>query len=116
ITWTKHDEPVFEGGVDWDGGSVGNPQVVRSADGYTMVYRTEGGGFGFGLARSPDGTTWEPSSANPVMTEDRSPSGEPFWQSEATVIDEEIRWWLEVGFGSGTTDLYAYRLDVDDAW
>lgn len=116
ISWTKRAQPVFEGEQPWDGGSVGNPQVARTADGYVMVYRTEGGGFGFGLARSPDGTIWEASPANPVMDEGRSPSSEPFWQSEAVVIDDELRWWLEVGFGSATTELYAYRLDVDEAW
>jgi hypothetical protein len=50
------------------------------------------------------------------MDEDRSPGGAPFFQSEAVAIGGELRWWLEVGFGSGTTDLYAYRLDLDAAW
>jgi predicted GH43/DUF377 family glycosyl hydrolase len=116
ITWTKRDEPVFEGAETWDGGSVGNPQVVRMPDGLMMAFRTEAGSFGFGLARSTDGTTWEPSTANPVMTQDRSPDGAPFWQSEAVAIDDELRWWLEVGYGYDSTELYAYRLDVDEAW
>lgn len=115
-SWTKHDGPVFEGMHRWDGGSVGNPQVVGTTDGLVIAYRTEAGGFAFGLARSPDGVVWEPSDANPIMTEERSPNGEPFWQSEAAVIDGEMRWWLEVGFGSDSTDLYAYRLDLSAAW
>jgi hypothetical protein len=115
-SWRKHDGPVLEGGFEWDGGSVGNPQAVDTRDGLVMAYRSQAGGSAFGLARSGDGTTWDPSDANPIMTEDRTPNGEPFWQSEATLIDGEIRWWLEVGFGSGTTDLYAYRLDVATAW
>jgi predicted GH43/DUF377 family glycosyl hydrolase len=116
VSWRRRPDPVFSGGQGWDGGSVGDPQVVETTDGFVMAYRTESGGFGFGLARSADGISWEPSSVNPIMSEDRSPDGEPFWQSEATVIDGEVRWWLEVGFGSGTTDLYAYRLDLDAAW
>jgi predicted GH43/DUF377 family glycosyl hydrolase len=116
ISWTKREEPVFEGTEEWDGGTVGNPQVVRTPEGLVMAFRTEAGSFGFGLARSPDGTTWEPSVANPVMTQDRSPDGAPFWQSEAVVLDGELRWWLEVGYGYDTSELYAYRLDVDEAW
>ena len=117
ITWTMPDAPVFEGTQEWDGGSVGNPQVVSTADGHVMVYRTEAaGGFGFGLARSADGTRWEPSAANPIMDEDRAPNGAQLWQSEAVTIGGELRWWLEVGLGSGTTNLYAYRLDTDAAW
>jgi predicted GH43/DUF377 family glycosyl hydrolase len=115
VTWTRRDGPVFEGAQEWDGGSVGNPQVVSTADGYTMVYRTESG-FGFGLARSADGTSWEASTTNPFMDEDRSPNGAQLWQSEAAVVGGELRWWLEVGLGSGTTNLYAYRLDTDAAW
>ena len=98
------------------GRTLAKAKVVRTDDGFLMVFRTEAGAFGFGLARSPDGTTWEPSEANPVMDEDRSPSGEPFWQSEAVVIDDEVRWWLEVGYATGTTELYAFRLDVNEAW
>jgi predicted GH43/DUF377 family glycosyl hydrolase len=116
VSWTKRAEPVFEGGAPWDGGSVGNPQVVSTPDGYVMTYRTEAGGFGFGVARSSDGLTWQPSAANPIMTEDRSPRGEPFWQSEAAVIGDEVRWWLEVGFGSASTRLFAFRLDLAAAW
>lgn len=116
ITWTKRADPVLEGRGGWDGGSIGNPQVVDTPNGSVMVYRTEAGGFAFGLARSSDGIAWEPSDVNPIMTEDRSPNGEPFWQSEAVLIGDEIRWWLEVGFGSGSTDLYAYRLDLSAAW
>jgi hypothetical protein len=115
-SWTKHDGPVFEGVDEWDGGSVGNPQVVETSDGLVMAYRTEAGGFAFGLARSSDGVAWETSEQNPIMTEDRSPKGEPFWQSEAAVIGGEVRWWLEVGIGSDSTDLYAYRLDLSAAW
>jgi predicted GH43/DUF377 family glycosyl hydrolase len=117
VTWSRGDGPVFEGAQEWDGGSVGNPQVVSTADGLLMVYRTEAaGGFGFGLARSADGASWVPSDANPIMDEDRSPNGAQLWQSEAVMVGGELRWWLEVGFGSGTTNLYAYRLDTDAAW
>ena len=116
VTWTKQPGPVFEGGQEWDGGSVGNPQVVATSGGLVMAYRTEAGSFGFGLARSDDGTNWEPSEANPIMSEDRSPGGEPFWQSEATFVGGELRWWLEVGFASDSTHLYAYRIDLDEAW
>src|SRR5262245_56385473 len=48
VSWTKRPDPVFSGGQDWDGGSVGDPQVVETADGLVMAYRTEAGGFGFG--------------------------------------------------------------------
>jgi hypothetical protein len=50
------------------------------------------------------------------MDENRSPNGAQLWQSEAAVVDGELRWWLEVGLGSGTTNLYAFRLDTDAAW
>ena len=115
-SWTKHDGPVFEGANEWDGGSIGNPQVVATTDGLLMAYRTQAGRFAFGLARSADGVTWETSEENPIMTEARAPKGEPFWQSEVALIDGEVRWWLEVGFGSDSTDLYAYRLDLSAAW
>jgi predicted GH43/DUF377 family glycosyl hydrolase len=116
VTWTKRVDPVFEGRDEWDGGSIGNPQVVETTDGLVMAYRTEAGGSAFGLARSPDGFVWEPSGLNPIMTEDLSPRGQPFFQSEASVIDGDVRWWLEVGFGSDSTDLYAYRLSLAAAW
>ena len=87
ITWTKYDDPettgrryedsdpVLKVGQDsaWDATNVSNPQVLRTAENWLMVYR---GSFneslgartpGVGFAASPEGIHWERFEGNPVF-------------------------------------------------
>ena len=41
--------------------------------------------------------TWTAWPANPLLTESTSPGGQQIWQSELVAIDDELRWFLEVG-------------------
>ncbi len=70
-TWTKHPaSPVIETGSEgtWESLHVWYPKVVKVEKTFYMIY---GGYDGIiaqvGVARSPDGITWEKYSGNPVV-------------------------------------------------
>jgi hypothetical protein len=74
VNWTRDPSgPVLNHGDadDWDSQRVESPSVVRTDDGYAMLYHGIGNrdGFAIGLATSNDGnlSTWERHPANPVL-------------------------------------------------
>lgn len=76
-----------------------------------MLYRTPGGLFRAGLAESTDGVAWEPVGTDPLITQERTPGNNQFWQYDLLEVDG-IDWiFLEVGPGSLNTDIYAYTID-----
>jgi predicted GH43/DUF377 family glycosyl hydrolase len=72
LTWERYGDPVLEPGArdDWNPQITHRPRVIRTPDGYVMVYRsyTEfGNNAGYGIATSADGVTWAHHPANPVL-------------------------------------------------
>jgi hypothetical protein len=65
--WAVDPEPVLAPGKsgEWDAGNVGNVDVIRTDDGYSMYYA---GAQGIGLATSPDGIVWTKYD-DPAMSE-----------------------------------------------
>jgi hypothetical protein len=71
--WTADPEPVLRRGTSgaWDSGAVDFPAVLRTGEGYLMLYQggrpTNVAAGWIGLATSPDGATWtkhdDPSTA-----------------------------------------------------
>ena len=132
IHWTKHDDPsttepefaesdpVLTTSADgWDSVRVIDPNVVRTSDGWTMVYLvTTGGGkfsagtYSFGVATSTDGTHWEKSRQNPVL----SNKNHNFWSASylVTMLHVEDTFYLYFDFASTKTkgtvvDLATYQ-------
>jgi hypothetical protein len=72
--WVADPDPVLEHGETdaWDDGVVDWPSVIRTDDGYLMLYNASGEGdlerSAIGLARSADGIAWERAVENPVVT------------------------------------------------
>jgi sugar lactone lactonase YvrE len=54
---------------EWDDGGAARGRVVRSPDGYVMVYRTPARlrGYTYGLAVSADGVHWAKIADNPIL-------------------------------------------------
>jgi beta-1,2-mannobiose phosphorylase / 1,2-beta-oligomannan phosphorylase len=81
VHWTKHlANPVLDVGVEgaWDSALVGEPRILKTNDGFQMVYvgqdgTREGGGispfygYSLGVANSTDGITWIKNELNPVI-------------------------------------------------
>ena len=88
IHWTKYNDPKTNdpafaesdpvlkiSSSGWDSTRVIDPNVIKTSDGWTMIYlATNGTGkfagpeFAFGSASSPDGIHWNKSSQNPVLS------------------------------------------------
>ena len=73
INWTRHGDPVLEAGEAWETQNVDRPRVVKSPDGWVMIY--QGGSFveRRGLAISEDGIRWQKYPSNPILTSDVFP-------------------------------------------
>jgi len=88
IHWTKYDDPatnepafmesdpVLKGSEDsWDARRVIDPNVIKTPDGWTMIYLSANGSgkfsgfeFSFGVATGQDGIHWKKSGQNPVLS------------------------------------------------
>ncbi len=90
VQWTKYDDPdtgglqfadsdpVFGLGArgEWDGYRVFQPHVVRTADGYLMLYKANiqiGRAEAYGFAFSADGVQWTRYGGNPIIDEKTYP-------------------------------------------
>lgn len=119
--WVKHDDlatqdapfsasdPVIIGTGDWDRGSVGNPDVETTDEGYVLVFDVFARFQAYGLATSGDGVNWD-VAAEPFLTREKAPEGQRFWQSELVRIGSDLRFYLEVGPGAGPTNVYAFDM------
>ncbi len=114
ITWTKREKPVLVGSQEWDHGSVSEPEVVATDDGWAMVYRTAARrGFGLGLATSQDGLTWTPWDGNPILDSFTAPSSS-FYQAALLGWEGELRYFLEGTSEGGGTSVFAMELTLPD--
>lgn len=123
IDWVKHDDPttgeapfsasdpVITGTGDWDRGSIGNPDVETSHEGYVLVFDVFARFQAYGLATSSDGVNWN-AAPEPFLTREIAPDGQRFWQSELIRIGSGHQFYLEVGPGAGPTRVYAFDMSL----
>ena len=108
VTWTKHDGPILIPTADWEGGQLDRPRVQRIDNGYAMVYagRTLSNR---GMAWSTDGVEgWTRVGDAPVITADDFPIDGKTWDTALLWDGTTLRYYMEIGLGSGstTTDIY----------
>ena len=124
ISWTKYDnafttaplyaesDPILQPGSegDWDASGVSRGRVVKSEDGYVMIFRTpaSGSGFIYGIAISHDGIEWHKYSENPILSgQDISDAGSLFFPT--FVYHDNTYYFFIEGF-SGTSRIYLLTL------
>ena len=125
IVWEKYDDPttteapyaesdpILLPEADWEVSWLGRPEVVQTGTGWVMLY--EGGGNSkTGIATSADGLNWVRSPNNPVLTLDNSVNGDTFFQGELHYHDGTYRYYLEIGPGAQSTDIYLWEFDAID--
>jgi predicted GH43/DUF377 family glycosyl hydrolase len=118
INWTKYDnpetmeeqfaesDPIFVKGEDWEYNKVDRPRVVKSPDGWVMIYQAGISVEMRGLALSNDGIHWEKYSANPIFTKDVFPiPNAKTWDTNLLYHDGTYYYFMELGTLNGT-DLY----------
>ena len=124
IHWTKYNDeatteasfvesdPVFQLGETgaWDSGTVHQPRVFQTADGWVMIYRgVERGSSGptmkLGIATSSDGISWERSARNPVFEPSEVSGARQFYFANAVLLENTFFVFVEVGFGR-ITEIY----------
>jgi ADP-ribose pyrophosphatase YjhB (NUDIX family)/predicted GH43/DUF377 family glycosyl hydrolase len=127
VHWTKHpNNPVLDVGLDgaWDDTLVGEPRVLRTADGFYMIYAgfdgtQEGGkfspfyGYGLGAATSGDGISWEKRGDAPML----SLSGQEFgmlWHGGVFEQGQYITYYSLGSTRGGRTGTRIYRATSPD--
>lgn len=127
IHWTKHPgNPVLSVGADgdWDDTLVGEPRVLRTADGFYMIFvgfdGTQSGGkfspfygYGLGAAISSDGLDWEKLSGDPML----SLAGQEFGMLWHGGVFEQAQYVTYYSLGStrgGRTGTRIYRATSPD--
>ena len=105
-------DPVLQPGDsdDWDSRSASRGRVVRSEDGYVMVYRipASGRGFDYGIAMSQDGIIWHKHSDNPILTNNDMPpgAGNLFFP---TLSYHDGSYYFFIEAFSGTSQIYLFQ-------
>ena len=118
IHWTKYNDPqttdaqfaesdpVLIKGADWEYNKVDRPRVVKSPDGWVMIYQAGTSVEMRGLAISNDGVQWEKYSENPIFNKDAFPiPNAKTWDTNLLYHDDAYYYFMEIGTLSGT-DLY----------
>jgi predicted GH43/DUF377 family glycosyl hydrolase len=118
IQWTKYNDPettdapfadsdpVFVANADWEYNKVDRPRVVKSPDGWVMIYQAGIKIEERGLAISNDGIHWEKYSDNPVFTKAAFPiPNAKTWDTNLLHHDGTYYYFMEIGSLNGT-DLY----------
>lgn len=122
VNWTKYDDPsttdelyaesdpILQPGDtgDWDAGHVFQPHVVRTDDGWVMLYKAGSdvrGSFAEpGYALSADGVHWTRSEGAVIAPTD-VPGGRAIWFTNLLHHDGTYFLFFELGTG-GTTEVY----------
>jgi len=122
IHWTKYNDPATTdpafaesdpvltvSKVGWDSTRVIDPNVIKTSDGWKMIYlatvgtgKFSGGGFAFGSAHSPDGMHWSKSAQNPVL----SNKDHAHWSATylATLLHIEDTYYLYFDFATSSVN------------
>jgi predicted GH43/DUF377 family glycosyl hydrolase len=106
IQWEKYPEPVLVAESDWEYNKVDRPRVVKSPDGWVMIYQAGTKVEERGLAISNDGIHWEKYSDNPIFNKDVFPiPNAKTWDTNLLYHDGRYYYFMELGSLNGT-DLY----------
>jgi predicted GH43/DUF377 family glycosyl hydrolase len=118
INWTKYDDPESGGDLfaesdpvlvadqKWESAKVDRPRVVKSPDGWVMIYQAGPVIETRGLALSEDGIHWEKYAANPIFNRDVFPiPNAKTWDTNLLYHDGTYYYFMEIGTLNGT-DLY----------
>jgi predicted GH43/DUF377 family glycosyl hydrolase len=112
-TWTKHPGPVLAAEVNWERGKVDRPRVVRTLDGFVMVYA--GGQLtDRGMAWSDDGVAWGRDGDVPAIEQDDFPVDGRAWDAALLERNGQLWYFLEIGAATGTggTQIYLARASI----
>jgi predicted GH43/DUF377 family glycosyl hydrolase len=106
--WTKDPEPVLVPEAAWQGRGLDRPRVVRTDDGYVMVYAgavlTDRG-----VAFSDDGVSWTRDGDAPAITDDDFPVTGRAWDAALVNRDGELVYYLEIGVATQALGTEIYR-------
>jgi predicted GH43/DUF377 family glycosyl hydrolase len=118
IHWTKYDDPetieepfvesdpVLVNSETWEANKVDRPRVVKSPDGWVMIYQAGSTVETRGLAISNDGIHWEKYSANPIFYKDVFPIPRAkTWDTNLLYQDGIYYYFMELGT-LDSTNLY----------
>ncbi len=112
VTWTKRDEPILTGELDWEQGRLDRPRVVRTDNGYAMVYAgsdlTDRG-----LAFSDDGVTWTRDGELPAITQDDFPVDGRCWDAALVYRDGTLDYYLEIGTATASKGTQVYLASAE---
>jgi predicted GH43/DUF377 family glycosyl hydrolase len=112
LAWTKDGTPVLSAAAEWESGSLDRPRVVRTADGYLMVYS----GVDLtdrGVAVSSDGVTWERVGDAPSITALDFPVTGRAWDAALVHRDGRLTYYLEIGTAQANVGTDIYRATAD---
>jgi predicted GH43/DUF377 family glycosyl hydrolase len=126
INWTKYKDPSADSGPttesdpilepgssgEWDEAGAARGRVVRSPDGYVMIYRTPAVGLGFtyGLAFSADGIQWTKYEDNPILKRDDIPNARGLFYPTFVYHDGDYYFYIEAY--SGSSSIYLLKGQV----
>ena len=104
--------PVSEEG--WDSKRVIDPNVVRTADRFEMIYLATSahrkfgpGEYSFGAATSPDGISWTKSNRNPILSNNEHPQWSQAFLATLLYVDDTYFLYFDlVTPGRGGTNIY----------
>lgn len=115
LTWTKYNDsatvgepfaysdPVLVAGADWELTKVDRPRVVKTPDGWVMLYQGGPAIEARGLALSRDGLHWQKYPANPIFHRDVFPiPNAKTWDANLLYHEGAYYYYLELGSLSGT--------------
>jgi len=118
IKWSKYNDPktteeqfaesdpVFTTSADWEYNIVNRPRVVKSPDGWVMIYQAGTAVETRGLAVSNDGIHWERYSGNPIFKKEVFPiPNAKTWDTNLLYQDDTYYYFMELG-SLKATNLY----------
>jgi len=99
-------DPVFTTRADWEYNTVNRPRVVKSPDGWVMIYQAGNSVETRGLAVSNDGIHWERYSGNPIFKKEVFPiPNAKTWDTNLLYQDGTYYYFMELG-SLKATNLY----------
>lgn len=120
IVWTKYDDPatteaafassdpVMTATETWEAGSVQQPRVVLTPDGWVMIYRSPVSQvMRFSLATSEDGIHWTKYAGNPVMSPAEFNDGQAFWYNALVYHEGTYYLYVEVSPSRDETNIFS---------